>query len=210
MRSLVLVFLLLLMPASPVFAQELQSLGLGLRKISGVEPTQQIAFARIFLDGSMVAPGSPARSEALPDTDKQPVLIAQCTKAASGKMRFELMMNFGGITDTAYHPPWKSTGPDDRFPPHTEKTAMIFDFFGYTKVKPIKRSWEIQLNPYGELRYDPPGKSSSNMEEIAYYLQYLKALPTLRVTRGTAAAQFETTPLLAAMHNEPLCWASGV
>ena len=87
---------------------------------------------------------------------------------------------------------------------------MTFDFFGYTKVKPIKRSWEIQLDPYGELRYDPPGKSSRNMEEVAYYLQYLKALPTLRVTLGSAAAQFETTPLLAVMHNEPLCWASGV
>ena len=200
--------LLLLVPH--LCAQQVQSLGPGLRKLSGQEPTQQISYSRIFLDGILVSPGASAKTEALPANDTQPVLIAQCTKDARARMRFELMMNFGGIADTAYHPPWKSTGPGDLFPPQTVKTSMTFDFFGYTKVKPVKRSWELVLDPYGELRYDTPGKSSRNMEEVAFYLQYLKALPTLRITRGTAAAQFETTPLLAAMHDEPLCRASGV
>ena len=210
MRSLVTGFLLMAMLPLQVCAQKMQPLGLGLRKLSGVEPSQQVTYARIFLDGIMVPPGAPANSEGLPSGDHQPVLIAQCTRNAAGKMRFELMMNFGGITDTVYHPPWKSTGPGDLFPPPTEKIPMTFDFFGYTRVKPVKRNWEVVLVPYGELRYDPPSRGSRNMEEVAFYLQYLKALPTLRLTRGTAAAQFETTPLLAAMHNEPLCWASGV
>ncbi len=209
MRSFVVVLLLLVTLEPRLSAQEMQSLGAGLRKLSGLEPTQKITYVRIFLDGIMVLPGAPVHAEALHDSDN-PALIAQCTKSAAGKLRFELMMNFGGITDTAYHAPWKSTGPDDLFPLHTQKTPVTFDFLGYTRVKPIKRSWEIVLEPYGELRYDPPGSGSHNMEEVSYYLQYLKALPTLRLTRGTAAAQFATTPLLAAMHDEPLCRASGV
>ena len=48
------------------------------------------------------------------------------------------------------------------------------------------------------------------MEEVTFYLQYLKALPTLRLTTGTYAAQFETTPWVKAVHDEPLCAASGL
>jgi hypothetical protein len=48
------------------------------------------------------------------------------------------------------------------------------------------------------------------MEDIAYYLQILRALPTLRVSAGPQIASFLTTPLLTQLHNEPLCRASGL
>jgi hypothetical protein len=66
------------------------------------------------------------------------------------------------------------------------------------------------IAPYGQLRYNNPAVGSSNMEDIAYYLQVLRSLPTLRVTAGPQSASFLTTPLLAQLHNEPLCRASGL
>jgi hypothetical protein len=184
----------------------------GLRKLSGTEPTQHIQYARIFLDGRMVPAGSPPNTQAsLPNTkDRPPVLIAQCTRPSNGRLRFELFLNYGLVNDFTYHPPWRSSGPDDPFPPRTEKTPIIFNFYGYINWKPIRRQWEAQVSPVGELRYNPPSAGSSNMEEVTFYLQYLKALPTLRLTSGTYAAQFETAPWVAAVHSEPLCAASGL
>ena len=48
------------------------------------------------------------------------------------------------------------------------------------------------------------------MEDIPFYLQYLKSLPTLRLTSENRSAEFLTTSLLAQLHAEPLCHASGV
>jgi len=48
------------------------------------------------------------------------------------------------------------------------------------------------------------------MEEIAYYLRFLLALPTLRLTLGNRSAEFMTTPLLEAIRSEPLCSAAGL
>lgn len=166
MRLLVMTLLVFISLMPRLRAQEMNTLSSGLRKLAGVEPTQGIAFARIFLEGTRVAPGAPVGAEPLQGMADPPVLIAQCTRSSAGKFRFEVMMNFGGVADTSYHPPWRSTGPDDVFPPHTDKTTMTFEFFGYTRVKPVKRSWEILLSPYGEMRYDPPGGGSRNMEEV--------------------------------------------
>ncbi len=56
------------------------------------------------------------------------------------------------------------------------------DFLGYKPVKPVRRQWEIPVQTPGQYRYNPPGGGSSNMEDITYYLRYLLALPTLRLT----------------------------
>ncbi len=84
------------------------------------------------------------------------------------------------------------------------------DFLGYTKFKPAKRQFEKVLAPYGQLRYNNPGVGSSNMEDLSYYLQVLRALPTLRLTLGPQSASFFMTPLLAQLHADPLCRASGM
>lgn len=188
------------------------TLGPGLRKLGGTEPRQHIDFVRIFLDGRMVPVNSPPDTQdTLPETKgRPPVLIAQCIRPPRGKLRFELFTNYGLVNDFTYHPPWRSTGPDDPFPPRTEKTSITFNFYGYIHSKPVRRQWEAQADPVGELRYNPPSAGSSNMEEVTFYLQYLKALPTLRLTSGTYAAQFETAAWVKAVHDEPLCAGSGL
>lgn len=160
----------------------------------------------------MVPASSPPNTqETLPNTKgRPPVLIAQCTRPVTGKLRFELFVNYGLVSDFTYHPPWRSSGPNDPFPPRTDKTPITFNFYGYINWKPIRRQWEAQVDPVGELRYNPPSAGSSNMEEVSFYLQYLKALPTLRLTSGTYAAQFDTTPWVKAVHDEALCAASGL
>ena len=82
------------------------------------------------------------------------------------------------------------------------------EFLGYTKVKPMKRQFEKVLTPYGQLRYNPPGLGSANLEEPAYYIQYLRVLPTLRLSAAGQQVEFATSPLLTQLRLEPLCAAS--
>jgi hypothetical protein len=191
----------------PAHAQ-MQTLSPGLRKLSGTEPTSKIEYTRIFLDGSLVPPNSPPSAAPLAATSP-PVLIAECTQPPSGKPRFELHAHFGDVQDTAYYPPWHPT-PGDLYPPDTVKVTVTMDFFGYTKVKPAKRQWEYLTPPAGELRYHPPSSRSHNLEEITFYLQYLKALPTLRLILEDKAAQFNINPLFDAIRKDPLCRAAGI
>ena len=96
------------------------------------------------------------------------------------------------------------------FPPSLIKVNGTLEFLGYTRVRPVKRQWEYLRDLAGELRYATPGSRSSNMEEVMFYLQYLKALPTLRLTvAGRGSEEFETTHWQAAAKAEPLCHASG-
>jgi len=196
--------------ANDTSTPQLQTLAPNLARLSGVEPTQHIAYVRFFL---LATPESPPQSAAVaapaPFDITRPTLTAQCTQDAKGKLRFELFVNFGNITDTAFYPPWRPTLPTD-FPPRTEKVPLTMEFLGYTHFKPVKRQFEKVLAPYGQLRYNNPGGGSSNMEDLSYYLQVLRALPTLRLTAGTQSASFLTTPLLAQLHTEPLCRASGI
>jgi hypothetical protein len=84
------------------------------------------------------------------------------------------------------------------------------DFLGYTRVKPLKREWEIPIETPGQYRYNPPGAGSPNLEEIAYDLRYLLALPTLRLTLRDRSAEFLTTQLLDEIRKEPLCKAAAL
>lgn len=200
----------LLFLCMPSFAQ-LQTLAPGLRKLTATEPTTQLTYVRIFLDGVLVAPNSPPDAAPLPMTPSTtPVLIAQCMRSTVGKLAFELHTHYGEVEDTAYYPPWHSTGPGDLYPPETLKITVTMDFFGYTKVKPAKRQWEYLIAPAGELRYNPPAVGSRNLEDITYYLQFLRALPTLRLTIPDKASQFNINPLFDAIRKEPLCRASGI
>jgi hypothetical protein len=136
------------------------------------------------------------------------MLIAQCTRNPSGKLIFELLANFGGVEDLAYYPPWRPTDSRDLFPPRFQKPNITMEFLGYTHVKPVKRQWEALLQPIGQYRYNPPSGGSSNMEDSTYYLRFLLALPTLRLTLADKTAEFRTTPFLDQIRKEPLCKAS--
>lgn len=178
----------------------------GIDRLTGQESTSQIQYVRLVLSGSLRTP-SPTN---FPASSVPPTLIAQCTLRPDGKSYFELLTSFGGATDLAFYPPWTPTSKRDLFPPRTEKAAITMEFLGYTHVKPVRRQWEVPAQTPGQYRYNPPGAGSTNLEEITYYLRYLLALPTLRLTLDNRSADFLTTPLLDQIRKEPLCRAASL
>jgi hypothetical protein len=193
-------------------ASSVEILPSGIARLTGKDPSSNIAYTRLFLTTAPppAAPIAGAPKVPLPAADLSlPTLTVQCTQAPNGKFRFELFVNFGGVTDTAFYPPWHES-PGDLFPPRTEKTNLTMEFLGYTKVKPVKRQFENVLQPPGQLRYNSPSGHSPNLEEIVFYFQYLRALPTFHISSPNQTATFLTAPLLAQIHNEPLCRASGL
>jgi hypothetical protein len=183
---------------------EKTTLANGVERLAGTESASKIEYVRLILSGSL---GNAATADA---PVPQPTLIAQCTLRPNGRSYFELFANFGGITDLTYYPPWTPASKQDLFPPVTQKVIITMDFLGYKPVKPVRRQWEIPVQTSGQYRYNPPGGGSANMEEITYYLRYLLALPTLRLTLDNRSAEFMTTPLLDAIRKEPLCRAAGL
>ncbi|WP_128911268.1 hypothetical protein [Granulicella sibirica] len=173
-----------------------------LARSEGIEPTSHIVFARIYL----TATGSPAPTEF---DISLPTLTVQCTRRPNDKFVFELFVNFGNVTDTAFYPPWRRAD-DELFPPVTQKQPLMMEFLGYTHVKPVRRQFEYVVAPFGQLRYNAPSGGSPNLEEIAFYFQYLRALPTFRLSYPGHTVTFETAPLLAQIHKEPLCHASSL
>lgn len=186
--------------------QKKTTLPSGIDRLAGVEATSHIQYVRLVLSGSLRTPPSPETSAPSP----APTLIAQCTRRPNGKSYFELFANFGGATDLAFYPPWTPASKEDLFPPNTDKVTLTMDFLGYTHVKPVRRQWETPVQTPGQYRYNPPGGGSANLEEITYYLRYLLALPTLRLTLGNRSADFLTTPLLDEIRKDPLCRAAAL
>jgi hypothetical protein len=204
----------LLLCCSPVLAQEpaasVKTLASGLGRIEGKEAVSGIAYARVFLTGTLGAAGSANAAPVAAIDLMQPTLTVQCTQAPNGKFHFEMFVNFGGVTDVAFYPPWHPASAQDLFAPQTEKVNLTMEFLGYTKVKPMTRQFEKVVAPVGQLRYNSPSGGSRNMEEAAFYFQYLRALPTFHVSGDAHTATFATAPLLAQIHNEALCRASGL
>jgi hypothetical protein len=178
----------------------------GIDRMAGQEPHSRIKYVWLILKGSIRAPAAIDSSAPSP----APTLIAQCTLRPNGKSYFELFANFGGATDLTFYPPWTPASQDDLFPPRSEKVLITMDFLGYTHVKPVRRQWEIPVQTPGQYRYNPPDSGSTNLEEISYYLRYLLALPTLRLTLGNNSAEFLTTTLLDEIRKEPLCRAAAL
>jgi hypothetical protein len=185
---------------------EKTTLATGIDRLASQDTTSHIQYVRLVLPGTLRTP-SPADSStpSLP-----PTLIAQCTLRPDGKSYFELFANFGDATDLAFYPPWNPTSKQDLFPPRTEKATFTMEFLGYTRVKPVRRQWEIPIQTPGQYRYNSPGAGSANLEEITYYLRYLLSLPTLRLTLDNRSADFLTTPLLNEIRKEPLCRAASL
>ncbi len=175
--------------------------GNGPAVVAGIDAGSGIAYTLISVDGKLLQAAAPA---------VPPRLTAQCTRGADGKLRFELLADFGGVETIAYYPPWKPTKEISVRPP-VQKTIVTMDFLGYMKVKPVKRQWEYLHELPQEMMYATPGFRSANMEEVMFYLQYMRALPTLRLTvPGKGTVEFETTKWQAAVKAEPMCHASGL
>jgi hypothetical protein len=205
-------FLLTLLCTSPFLAaQQPEShqpqkttLATGIDRLAGQEATSHIQYVRLVLVGTLHTPASSNS----PVPSPAPTLIAQCTLRPNGKSYFELFANFGGATDLTYYPPWTPVSNADLFPPRTNKALFTMEFLGYTHVKPVRRQWEVPVQTPGQYRYNTPGGSSSNLEDVTYYLRYLLALPTLRLTLDDRSVDFLTTPLLDEVRKEPLCRAA--
>ncbi len=197
-------------PRSPAKQPVLTAISPDLWRAEGDDPESAIHYVRLLLTGSVPGRDLKAPGEASSLDPTRPALIGQCTRDAQGKLRFELFANFGGVADHAFYPPWHSTGPNDLFPPRTEKLTLTMDFLGYTRVKPFKRQFEeVEAPGPGQLRYLNPGGGSTNMESPGWFFQYLRSLPTLRLTLLNHSADFVTTPWLSRLHAEPLCAVSG-
>ena len=174
----------------------------GISRSDGVDTASGIQWVRLILEGRTAA--------GPPGTSGPPLLIAQCTLSPDGKYKFEMLASFGDASDVAFYPPWKASPSSGPFPPALQKTSLTMQFLGYTHVKPLRRQFETPLETPGLFRYSPPGRTSSNLEEIAYDLRYLVALPTLRLSLADRTAEFQTAPLLTGIRNEPRCRAAGL
>jgi hypothetical protein len=175
---------------------------------SGVDAGSGVTYALIAMEGRFVGSGPRERS---------PRVTAQCTKDSRGKLRFELLFDQGDVPELRFVAPWRPTpGKVNDFPPVLRHVTVTMEFLGYTKVKPVRRQWVAIDGLPEEWKYAAPGLSSANLEEITFYLQYLKALPTLRLTwpgaepgKSPVVTEFETTKWQAQVKAEPLCGASG-
>jgi hypothetical protein len=196
--------ILLTLVAIDVHAQtpHLPTIAPNLARTEGTNGSSGIAYTRLYVSSS------PAADTTTLDL-AQPTLTVQCTRQPNGKLYFELFVNFGGVTDTTFYPPFKPTS-NNIFPPATDKGIYTMEFLGYTKVKPMKRQWEHVIEPAGQLRYNNPGGGSTNLEEPNYFFQYLRSLPTLRITGEGHTASFLMGALEAQLHKEPLCGARGL
>lgn len=211
LRGAPVLCLLTMLCASPVLTAqppgshppEKTALPTGIERLAGQDEASHIQYVRLILAGSLRTPSTDAP---IPP----PTLIAQCTLRPDGKSYFELFTNFGGATDLAFYPPWAPTSKQDLFPPRTDKVTFTMEFLGYTHVKPVRHQWEVPIQTSGQYRYNPPGAGSANLEDITYYLRYLVALPTLRLTLDNRSADFPTTQLLNEIRKEPLCRAAAL
>jgi hypothetical protein len=189
---------------APLLVAQSTTIAPGLVRLAGEESYSKITYVRLALDGRLLDEHGLA-SDVAP-----PRLTAQCTKGPAGKLAFELLANFGGVDDMAYYPPWDHLRDGGLFPPQLDKVGVTMEFLGYTHVKPVKRQWEVLLQPAGQLRYNRPSSGSTNMEDSTYYLRFLLALPTLRLHYAGKAAEFRTSALLEQIRKEPVCKATGL
>lgn len=196
----------LLVPAlmQPLRAQAGAEGAGGVTRTTGVDAGSGIAYVFVSVEGKVVS--GAGEGQPVPP----PRLSAQCTRDPGGKLRFELLADLGGVPELVYFPPWKQSR-NDLYPPTLARVGVTMEFLGYTKVKPVKRQWEFLNELPGEMRYAAPGLGSGNMEPVMFYLQYLRALPTLRLTPpGKGTVEFATTRWQEGVRAEPLCGASGL
>jgi len=169
-----------------------------LMRLEGVDPGSGVQYVRLLLS----LPQDPSSSAAPP-----PRFTVECS-VNHGKRALAWFVSFGGVEGYAFEPPFHPT-QSDLFPPQYPSVNLKMSFEGYTKSKPFARSWSVL--PSGELRYRNPGLDSPNMESARYFMQFLAALPGLRLRYAKPAKGgepelfFQTQPLLEEVKRSPQC-----
>jgi len=181
----------------------------GMSRIAGTDAGSGIEYALISVEGKLIGVAGEAPAPA-------PRLTAQCTKTPGGTLQFELLADVGGVAEIKYIPPWKPANEKPYHQPE-EKTKVKTEFLGYIKEKPRKFEWKFLREIPGEMHYASAGAHSANLETERVYMQYLRALPTLRMTvppgmvvRAPVTVEFETQKWQGLVKAAPLCWASGL
>jgi hypothetical protein len=186
-------------------------------RVSGVDEFTGASYTLLILEGKTLPPV--ANAPTVDPAAAVPVLVAQCSqpKDPSAKVVFEVFMTFGGVGDEARHfqGSWRPTAPNHLSKPPLVRTNLTVEFLGYVKEKPQKLEWErmrgLDGEFLGEFRFLPPGFHSANLGDFNYYIRYLLALPTMRVSwPGQPVVEFGTAPWLDTIRKEPLCKASGL
>jgi hypothetical protein len=209
-RKICFAFLALVLAAQPGRGQDdssqLVKLAAGMFSLHGVDPRSGTEYVRLFLlAAGVVNAADPTAGE--PTPQNSPVFTIECTQAHN-RRELHFYVNFGGVEDIAFTPPFKPT-PTEHFPPRNPTIIFRMTFEGYIHSKPFKRSWE-QL-PNGNYEYRNPGGYSFNLDGPRYFIQWLNSLPGFRVAQmkpeqgRPAEAFFQTKPLLEAVARNPLC-----
>lgn len=179
--------------------QAMTTLSPTLARSGGVDAASGTAYTRLYL-----VSGGPGESF----DATRPTLTVECTRRGEKKYALGFGLNFTGVPETAFRPMKSLHEGTPHFDRTMDQREVVMEFLGYTRVKPMKRQFVLVSEPGGALVYNPPGMHSFNLEEAAYYLQYLRALPTFRMTYEGRSATFETGPLLEQIRREPVCGAS--
>lgn len=209
--------LLLVLAAVAALTAAQQPVVPALERQAATDPESGIRYVLLTVPGKSISAPSQSAAELAAPTQgphlvaEGPQLVAVCSITPEGKYIFEVLTRFDAAVDPlAFSPPWRPK-PGELFPPSLTPVTVTMAFLGYTKIKPVRRIWETLLQPAGWLRYSTPGLHSHNMEQITFYLQILRALPTLRLSVGNSSiAEFSTTGWLQAIRAEPLCHASSL
>jgi hypothetical protein len=168
-----------------------------LMRLEGVDAGSGIHYVRLLL----------YLRSAEASTDAPPRFTMECTEN-KGKRDLAWSISFGNVKDIYFTAPFRPT-PQERFPPRNPSANLKMTFEGYTKWKPLTRSWEVL--PSGELRYRNPGIDSPNLDGPRFFLQYLNSLPGLRIGYARPAPGtppdlvFQTRPLLNELIKTPAC-----
>ncbi len=204
--TLCTVFFAWVFVSCPIWAQEesprLVRLAPGLFSLRGSDPGSGTEYVRLLLlaDAEANAP-----TESTPQGS--PTFTIECTQLHN-RRELHFYVNFGGVEDVAFTPPFKPTSTD-LFPPVYPTVVFKMTFEGYIHSKPFKRAWE-EL-PNGNYKYRNPGGASFNLDGPRYFLTYLNSLPGFRLahpkpeTGKPAEVFFQTRPLLELVLRDSLC-----
>jgi hypothetical protein len=107
-----------------------------------------------------------------------PRFTLEC-RDVKGKHDLLWFLSFGGVPIQPFQPPFKPSHGAP-FPPVYHMVKLKMDFEGYMRTKPYTKAWE-ELNS-GELRFCNAGIECPNMETARFYMSFLNALPTLRIS----------------------------
>ncbi len=139
--------------------------------------------------------------------DLPPRFTLEC-RDVKGKHDLIWFLSFGGVPAQPFEPPFKPS-QDDPFPPSYHMVKLKMNFEGYMRTKPFTKAWE-EL-PSGEFRFCNSSIACPNMETARFYMAFLNALPTLRISYAKAAdgkspeQVFQLRSLVDEANKAPLC-----